>query len=77
MQAKVILLEFQRLVDKNFKMSKLYYKKHKIFFLLLKIAYQKKQKILVYPSKNKNMLIILKKLQKKGLILGYSYRNFS
>ena len=77
MQAKVILLEFQRLVDKNFKMSKLYYKKHKIFFLLLKTAYQKKQKILFYPSKNKNLLIILKKLQEKGLILGYSYRNFS
>lgn len=56
-------------------MAQLYYKKHKIFFLLLKTAYQKKQKVFFYSSKNQNLVTILKKLQEKGLILGYSFRN--
>lgn len=77
MLVKVILLVYQKLVDKKFSMPKFYLKKNKNFFLSLKTAYQKKQKVLVYPSKNNNLLIILKKLQEKGLILGYSQRSIS
>ena len=50
-------------------------KKHKNFFLLLKTAYQKKQKFFIYPAKNPNLLTILKKLQEKTLILGYFHLN--
>ena len=52
-------------------MESLYYKKHKIFFLALKTAYQKKQKFFFYPSKNEHLIGILKKLQEKSLITGY------
>lgn len=76
MPAKVILLVYLKLVDKN-TMSKYYFKKNKIFFLLLKTAYQKKQKVLFYPAINQNFLVILKKLQEKGLILGYSQRSLT
>lgn len=55
-------------------MSKFSLKKNKNFFLLLKTAYQKKQKVLIYPFPNPNLLVILRKLQEKGLILGY-YKN--
>lgn len=75
MLVKAILLVSQKLVDKKRTMSKISLKKNKIFFLLLKTAYQKKQKVLIYPSTNNNLLSILKKLQEKGLILGYVQRN--
>jgi ribosomal protein S8 len=58
-------------------MLNFYYKNHKNFFLLLKTAYQKKQKFFIYTSKNKSLQIILKKLQEKSLILGYAQtKNF-
>jgi len=53
-------------------MSNFYKKNQKNFFLVLKIAYQKKQKFFNYLSKNPNLLLIVKKLQEKSLILGYS-----
>ena len=52
-------------------MLKISDKKHKNFFLLLKIAYQKKQKFFIYTSKNANLITILQKLQEKSFILGY------
>ena len=52
-------------------------KKYHKFFLLLKNAYQKKQKFFNYSSKNLNLLIILKKLQENSLILGYFHLNIS
>ena len=58
-------------------MSNLYQKKHKNFFLSLKIAYQKKQKFFTYSSMNENLILILKKLQEKSLIQGFSQVNFS
>ena len=72
MLVKVILLVFQRLVDKTLKMTNLLYKNHKIFFLLLKTAYQKKQKFFIYPSRNQELLRILNKLQEKSLIGSYT-----
>ena len=58
-------------------MTNFYDKKYKIFFLLLKTAYQKKQRFFKYSSKNPNLLMILKKLQEKSLILGYFHLNLS
>ena len=52
---------------------KQYQKDHKHFFLLLKIAYQKKQKFFLYPFQHRNLLLILKKLQEKSLILNYCH----
>jgi ribosomal protein S8 len=52
-------------------MIKLYNKKHKFFFLLLKTAYQKKQKFFTYSSPNQKLIFILKKLQEKSLIQGF------
>lgn len=65
MRVKVILLAYPKRVDKK-TMAQFTLKKNKIFFLLLKTAYQKKQKVLIYPAQNKNLLTILKKLQEKG-----------
>lgn len=58
-------------------MSNIDYKKHKTFFLLLKTAYQKKQKFFIYPENNPTLLVILRKLQEKSFILGYFPRNIS
>lgn len=58
-------------------MTNVYKKKYKDFFLLLKIAYQKKQKFFHYTANNPKVLIILKKLQEKSLIQGFSQVNFS
>ena len=52
-------------------MSNFYNKNHKIFFSLLKTAYQKKQKFFIYSAKNSKIFLILKKLQEKSLIQGY------
>ena len=46
-------------------------KNNKNFFLLLKIAYQKKQKFFTYAFTNPNLSMILKKLQEKSLIQGF------
>lgn len=56
-------------------MSNVDYKKHKTFFLLLKTAYQKKQKFFLYPENNPTLLLILKKLQENSFILGYVPKN--
>jgi len=58
-------------------MSNLHYQKNKNFFLILKIAYQKKQKFFTYFSTSTNLIIILKKLQEKSLIQGFFQKNFS
>jgi len=58
-------------------MSSVYNKKHKIFFLSLKTAYQKKQKFFTYSSKNSKLVLILKKLQEKSLIQGFFQVNLS
>ena len=71
MLAKVILLELQKQVDKNYPMSVFYQKKHRFFFSLLKTAYQKKQKFFVYSANNSKLNLILKKLQEKSLIQGF------
>ena len=52
-------------------MTGFYNKKHKLFFLILKTAYQKKQKFFTYPSNNPKLLLILKKLQEKSFIQGF------
>lgn len=75
MPVKVISLVFQKLVDKKLKMTRLYYKKSENFFLLLKTAYQKKQKFFIYPFQNPQLFLILKKLQEKSLIGSYFFRN--
>jgi ribosomal protein S8 len=58
-------------------MANVYNKKHKIFFLSLKTAYQKKQRFFTYFSKNPKLIIILKKLQEKSLIQGFYQTNVS
>ena len=58
-------------------MSNFYNKNHKFFFSLLKTAYQKKQKFFIYSAKNSKNFLILKKLQEKSLIQGFSRVNLS
>lgn len=58
-------------------MSNLYKEKYKNFFLLLKTAYQKKQKFFIYHANNPKVLLILKKLQEKSLIQGFSQVSLS
>ena len=53
-------------------MSNLYKKKYQNFFLWLQTAYRKKQKFFIYSSHNAKIVLILKKLQEKSLIQGYS-----
>jgi ribosomal protein S8 len=54
-----------------------YNKKPKFFFLILKTAYQKKQKFFTYPSNNPKLILILKKLQEKSFIQGFYQMGFS
>ena len=57
-------------------MSITYSKNHRFFFLLLKTAYQKKQKFFTFSSKNQKLILILQKLQEKSLIQGFHQTNF-
>ena len=61
----------------NIAKANVYNKKYKFFFLLLKTAYQKKQKFFNYSSNNSKLFLILKKLQEKSLIQGFSQINLS
>lgn len=72
MRVKVILLVYLKPVDKEKMRS--FQNKIENFFLSLKIASEKKQKVLIYPAQNPNFFVILKKLQELGLILGYTQK---